>query len=197
MSAFLEESGLSRIFQALYQFWRTDSCQAATSIIGTVVVLVLLIRIVLLLVALVRPSNLSTYRHCESGSWALVTGASDGIGRAFSAELLSRGFNVLLHGRNEKKLEMVKRELLELHPKRAIEIVVADASKQVRCIEVPDNVKWLTCQLKQDDSYKNVTQKVEQLPGKLTVLVNNVSQLRSEAFDLYPKLRARRAQDLS
>lgn len=155
MSAFLEESGILRFAQPLYQLWNSESFRLVTSIIGTLVVLSLLIRAALLTISSLRPSNLPIYCHSESGSWALVTGASDGIGRAFSAELLSRGFNVLLHGRNKEKLERVKRELLELHPKRAIEIVVADASKLEK------------------RSYEIVTKKVKKLPGKLTVRTRN------------------------
>ena len=49
------------------------------------------------------------------GSWALVTGASDGIGRAFAFELAGKGFNLVLVARRKELLESVKRELLERH----------------------------------------------------------------------------------
>lgn len=58
-----------------------------------------------------RPSQLHKYRDSELSSWALVTGASDGIGLELARELLAQGFNVLVHGRNETKLEGVKRSL--------------------------------------------------------------------------------------
>ena len=61
-------------------------------------------------------------------SWALVTGASDGIGRALSSELAARGFNVMIHGRNEAKLTSVCKELEEAHPQRHFRTVTADAS---------------------------------------------------------------------
>ena len=41
----------------------------------------------------------------------MVTGASDGIGKAIASELSSRGFKVILHGRNRVKLEAVTKEL--------------------------------------------------------------------------------------
>jgi NAD(P)-dependent dehydrogenase (short-subunit alcohol dehydrogenase family) len=41
----------------------------------------------------------------------LVTGATDGLGRALAGELTSRGATVLLHGRSEKRLEDTRREL--------------------------------------------------------------------------------------
>jgi NAD(P)-dependent dehydrogenase (short-subunit alcohol dehydrogenase family) len=41
----------------------------------------------------------------------LVTGATDGLGRALAGELAARGATVLLHGRSEKRLEDTRREL--------------------------------------------------------------------------------------
>lgn len=61
-------------------------------------------------------------------SWAFVTGASDGIGRGLSEELLSRGFNVVLHGRNATKLEGVKAALQVQFPNRKIRVVVLDVA---------------------------------------------------------------------
>ena len=65
--------------------------------------------------------------HGEA-SWALVTGASDGIGKSLSNELAARGFNVVLHGRNETKLAHVREEIEAAHPKQQFKIVTADAS---------------------------------------------------------------------
>lgn len=46
-----------------------------------------------------------------NGGWAIVTGASDGIGKAYAFELAKRGFNLLLLSRTESKLQSVKEEL--------------------------------------------------------------------------------------
>jgi hypothetical protein len=75
-----------------------------------------------------RPYNLSKYKKGGKGEpWALVTGASDGIGFGFSEELASQGFNVILHGRNEQKLQGVKAELISQWPGRKFEILILDA----------------------------------------------------------------------
>lgn len=76
----------------------------------------------------VRRSSLPRYQHGLTRSWALITGASDGIGRGFAEELCQRGFNVVLHGRNEKKLQGVKAELLRQWPESEIRIIVIDAA---------------------------------------------------------------------
>ena len=44
-------------------------------------------------------------------NWAAVSGASDGIGKEFALQLANKGFNVLLIGRNQEKLEQVQQEL--------------------------------------------------------------------------------------
>lgn len=79
----------------------------------------------------VRPSSLKRYRdsvHGPNAAWALVTGSSDGLGKSFAEELCHRGFNVVIHGRNPKKLEAVKSELLEQWPQRQVKILVLDAA---------------------------------------------------------------------
>lgn len=57
-----------------------------------------------------RPSSVKRYLYGDS-PWALVTGASDGIGFGIAQELAVNGFNVILHGRNPEKLEKTKLQL--------------------------------------------------------------------------------------
>ncbi|KAL9269475.1 Very-long-chain 3-oxoacyl-CoA reductase 1-like protein [Drosera capensis] len=47
------------------------------------------------------------------GSWALVTGATDGIGKSLAFELASRGLNIVLVGRSTMKLESTSKEIRE------------------------------------------------------------------------------------
>lgn len=62
-------------------------------------------------------------------SWALVTGASDGIGKAFAIELGKIGFNVILVGRNAEKLGEVAKIINALPTKPETKVVVADLSQ--------------------------------------------------------------------
>ncbi|KAK5117847.1 hypothetical protein LTR85_008621 [Meristemomyces frigidus] len=57
----------------------------------------------------------------------MVTGSSDGIGKGFAEELCHRGFNVVLHGRNERKLNAVRDALLKRWPQREVRVIVFDA----------------------------------------------------------------------
>ncbi|KAK4841788.1 hypothetical protein QYF36_010545 [Acer negundo] len=45
------------------------------------------------------------------GAWALITGATDGIGKAFAHQLAHQGLNLILVSRNRNKLETVSSEL--------------------------------------------------------------------------------------
>ncbi|KAJ4859433.1 short chain dehydrogenase domain-containing protein [Trichoderma breve] len=77
--------------------------------IGAVTVAALAINVLSAVKVYILPSKLKRYAHVSADGkhpWALVTGASDGIGRAFAEELALRGFNIVLHGRNQTKLDM-------------------------------------------------------------------------------------------
>ena len=74
-----------------------------------------------------RPSCIKRYLY-GNGSWALVTGASDGIGRGIAQELATKGFNVILHGRNPDKLERTKIQLQREHKNVQFRTAVLNAS---------------------------------------------------------------------
>ena len=45
------------------------------------------------------------------GAWAIVTGASEGIGREFALQLAKKGFNVLVMARSKDKLDSLCTEI--------------------------------------------------------------------------------------
>eukprot|EP00456_Euglypha_rotunda_P090319 TRINITY_DN9464_c0_g1_i17.p1 TRINITY_DN9464_c0_g1~~TRINITY_DN9464_c0_g1_i17.p1 ORF type:complete len:294 (+),score=23.62 TRINITY_DN9464_c0_g1_i17:93-974(+) len=49
------------------------------------------------------------------GQWAVVTGSTDGIGKAFAFELARKKLNILLVARDQQKLEEVAKEIAEKH----------------------------------------------------------------------------------
>jgi len=77
-----------------------------------------------------RRSSLDKY--LISGAYAVVTGATDGIGKAVAMELAGRGFNLVLHGRNPEKLQTVKGEIETAHSGRRVVTVVHDAGANSR-----------------------------------------------------------------
>lgn len=57
-----------------------------------------------------RPSSVQRYIYGPA-PYALITGASDGIGKEVAKELYKRGFNLILHGRSEAKVKRVVEEI--------------------------------------------------------------------------------------
>ncbi|MBA0825243.1 hypothetical protein Goarm_021844, partial [Gossypium armourianum] len=69
-----------------------------------------------------RPGkNLKKY-----GSWGLVTGPTDGIGKGFAFQLARKGLNLVLVGRNPDKLKDVSDSILAKYAKIQIKTVVVD-----------------------------------------------------------------------
>jgi 17beta-estradiol 17-dehydrogenase / very-long-chain 3-oxoacyl-CoA reductase len=60
------------------------------------------------------------------GAWAVVTGATDGIGRALALELARGGLHLVLVGRNPAKLSRVAREAQTAAPSCKVKSVVFD-----------------------------------------------------------------------
>uniref|UniRef100_A0A6I8RBQ3 3-ketoacyl-CoA reductase n=1 Tax=Xenopus tropicalis TaxID=8364 RepID=A0A6I8RBQ3_XENTR len=62
------------------------------------------------------------------GKWAVVTGATDGIGKAYAEELAKRGMNIVLISRSPEKLEEVAKQIKEKF-KVETKIIAADFGK--------------------------------------------------------------------
>ncbi len=89
----------------------------------------------------------------------LITGASDGIGKALALRCAELGARVVLHGRNQKKLEAVYDELVALPGAQRPTIAVMDL---------------LTAD---GDAYTSLVDSIENEFGRLDGLVHNASIL--------------------
>ncbi|CAL5053170.1 unnamed protein product [Urochloa decumbens] len=73
--------------------------------------------------AFLRPGRDLAARY---GTWAVVTGATDGIGRAVALELARRGLHLVLVGRSPEKLARVGKEVLAAAPACKVRSVAFD-----------------------------------------------------------------------
>ncbi|KAM0262596.1 hypothetical protein ACHAQJ_001641 [Trichoderma viride] len=138
--------------------------------IGAITVAVLVIKAARAIRVYLLPPNLQRYVHVSADGrppWALVTGASDGIGRAFAGELALRGFNVVLHGRNQAKLDVVKSQLQNRYPETLFRTLIVDAStvQCLNCLQAGEK------QPQQSLDFNAIRDTLQDL--HLTVLVNN------------------------
>jgi NAD(P)-dependent dehydrogenase (short-subunit alcohol dehydrogenase family) len=70
----------------------------------------------------------------------LVTGSTDGIGKATASALLSRGAEVIIHGRNVKKGQNVQSELKEKTGRGRPDLLIADLSEQQQVRELAEDL---------------------------------------------------------
>jgi 17beta-estradiol 17-dehydrogenase / very-long-chain 3-oxoacyl-CoA reductase len=95
----------------------------------------------------------------SKGSWALVTGASDGIGKEFALQLARAGFNLLLVSRTEAKLGALADEISSKNPAVQTKILAMDFARN------------------HDEDYERLKTLVDELD--IAVLVNNVGKSHS------------------
>ncbi|CAE6411626.1 unnamed protein product [Rhizoctonia solani] len=102
--------GLCDVFKSLLN---DHSCTALTlSVVGAIVLAGFGLSFVqfVLQTFVLSGHNLKKY-GAKSGAWAVVTGATDGIGREFASQLAKAGFNILIASRSQEKLDAFASEL--------------------------------------------------------------------------------------
>src|SRR6185312_8828070 len=61
-----------------------------------------------------------------SGKTVLITGSTDGLGKALATKLLEQHAHVIIHGRSQEKIDQTINELRELYPTHAIHSLLCD-----------------------------------------------------------------------
>ncbi len=69
-------------------------------------------------------------KHEVDAGWAVVTGASSGLGALFAEKLAQRGLPLVLAGRDEARLAEVRQRVQRLAPGTDVELVVGDLGSQ-------------------------------------------------------------------
>jgi len=103
-------------------------------------------------VHILMSSDMSRF-GASKGGYAVLTGASEGIGRALSLELASRGFNLVVVARTKSRLEALKKDIRATYPGTDVRVLPLD------CFAVKESCAALSTLCKE-------------LP--VTLLVNNV-----------------------
>ncbi|CAH8598708.1 unnamed protein product [Schistosoma intercalatum] len=98
----------------------------------------------------------------EAGEWAIVTGATDGIGKVYAEELANDGLKIMLISRNEEKL-----------------LSIADEIGRNYHVET----RIVTADFTSTDVYQRIQEAIDQL-SSIACLVNNVG-MGPPKFDYY------------
>ncbi|OJZ91806.1 hypothetical protein ASPFODRAFT_27657 [Aspergillus luchuensis CBS 106.47] len=93
------------------------------------------------------------------GSWAVVTGASDGLGKEFALQLARADFNILLVSRTASKLDTLSNEITSKFPSVQTKTLAMDFARN------------------DDSDYEKLKELVDELD--VSVLVNNVGKSHS------------------
>jgi len=101
-------------------------------------------------------SNLRVYGAKTGDCWAVVTGASDGIGKAFAEVLAHQGFHLIVVSRTESKLQELQKTLEEKY-NIDVKYVAIDASSVKDC----------------DANIQKITSLAQSLTN-VSLLINNV-----------------------
>ncbi|EFW15313.1 short chain dehydrogenase [Coccidioides posadasii str. Silveira] len=96
--------------------------------IGALAILYVLLKLSATIYVFIRPSRLSKYLRKDVDTYALITGATDGIGLGFARELCRQGFGVILHGRCQHKLQRTRDILKDEYPDAQIRTFICDAA---------------------------------------------------------------------
>ena len=68
--------------------------------------------------------------------YALVTGASAGIGLEIARYLAVKGYDLILTARREDRLQKVRRQILDKYPDRKVLVIPADLSRREECLRL-------------------------------------------------------------
>jgi 17beta-estradiol 17-dehydrogenase / very-long-chain 3-oxoacyl-CoA reductase len=60
----------------------------------------------------------------KKGTWVVITGASDGIGKEYAIQLAQKGFNLLLVSRTQSKLDTLRQEIEHKYAGSAVKVKV-------------------------------------------------------------------------
>lgn len=94
----------------------------------------------------------------KQGKWAVVTGASDGLGKEYALQLAAKGLNIVLVSRTQSKLELLAADIESKYHVQT-RVVAFDASSG------------------KESNYDAVAGAIDGLP--VTILINNVGQSHS------------------
>jgi 17beta-estradiol 17-dehydrogenase / very-long-chain 3-oxoacyl-CoA reductase len=143
---------------------------------------------------LVSDSVYGTIRHLTcfqlttygpKGSWVVITGASDGIGKEFAIQLGRKGYNLVLVSRTQSKLDTLVKDLKEANPSIETKILAMDFSankdadfEKLKALVAPLDVSILVNNVGQSHSIPVTFLETEKSEMDSIITINCIGTLR-------------------
>lgn len=107
----------------------------------------------------------------DGNQWAVITGATDGIGYEMSQQLAFKGYNLMLIGRNENKLEQTKLKILQ-----NISICAQEKNKLNKNVKTMSSIqiRTMVSDFSTSIDYSSIEHFVQSNLHDIFILVNNV-----------------------
>jgi len=134
---------------------------AAFAGLGALFVSAKLLSFLSLMLNLFVLSGKNLRKYGKKGSWAVVTGASDGLGKEFAHQLAAKGFSLALVSRTQSKLDALAKDLEQKHAGSGLQT-------KVLAMDFAED---------RDADYGRLAQLIDGLD--VAVLINNVGQSHS------------------
>ncbi|KAK4640774.1 hypothetical protein QC761_606580 [Podospora bellae-mahoneyi] len=154
-------SQIAQLLEKALHFWNAvpQPLQYTFAALGALYVLKGALSFVRLLLNSFILSGPNLRKYGKKGTWAVVTGASDGLGKEFASQLASKGFNLVLVSRTQSKLDALAKELRLKWSGLETKVLAMDFSQ--------DN----------DEDYERLAKLIAGLD--VGILINNVGQSHS------------------
>lgn len=109
--------------------------------IGFFTLLIIVVRLLVFISPLINPRRIDVKQF---GQWALITGSTDGIGKAFAFQLAQRGLNLILISRTKERLDDVSNEIRKMNATIQIKTIPIDFSQDSKIYStIIDQIKGL------------------------------------------------------
>jgi hypothetical protein len=137
------------------------------------------------------PQHPASFRH-RYGPWAVVTGASDGIGLAIASQLAASGLHLILVARRESALQALAANLQAAHNIQthvlAVDLGSDDGQKQLAAVMVAHDVGLLIAAAGFGTSGEFADSRLSEEQAMLAL---NVQAVLGQVHSLIPRLLAR------
>ncbi|KAH9908323.1 short chain dehydrogenase [Xylariomycetidae sp. FL2044] len=133
-----------------------QSVQLVLAVLGGLLVADKILNFVQFLLNIFVVSGTNLRKYGKKGAWAVVTGASDGLGKEFASQLAAKGFNLVLVSRTLSKLDELAQDLEKKYPGLETKVLDMDFSAD------------------KDSDYERIAKAIDGLD--IGILVNNVGQ---------------------